>query len=136
MLDFVAAQVKYILQTYPGYSPMYTLGGKWNRESEKWTHWCEGFFPGILWLLHEATGKPEWRSAAESMTLQLAPRRYDRTVHDLGFLFGSTYLRWYQMTGDPQLRQVLIDAGRTMALRRKKEAIYILSSGPIPSSSM
>jgi len=33
---------------YPGYAPMYTVGGRWNREGERWTHWCEGFFPGIL----------------------------------------------------------------------------------------
>ena len=58
-MDFAAAQAERILRKYPGYAPMYTVGGKWNREGEPWTHWCEGFFPGILWLLHRHTGDGE-----------------------------------------------------------------------------
>src|SRR5262249_13092088 len=53
-------------------------------------------------------------------TRPLEPRRHDRAVHDLGFLFLSTYLRWYELTGDPALRDVLVEAGRTLALRRQK----------------
>src|SRR5207244_1800892 len=45
--------------------------------------------------------------------------RFDRNVHDLGFLFFSTYLRWYHLTNDARLRDILIDAGRTLALRRQ-----------------
>lgn len=55
-LDFAAKQPRHIITHYPGYTPMYTVGGRWNREGECWTHWCEGFFPGILWLLHKHTG--------------------------------------------------------------------------------
>jgi unsaturated chondroitin disaccharide hydrolase len=119
-LDFVQAQCRRILLEHPGYTPMYTVGGKWDRDGERWTHWCEGFFPGILWLLHKATGNAEWREPAEQLSKALLPRRFDRTVHDLGFLFFSTYLRWYRLTNDPALRAVLIDAGRTLALRREK----------------
>jgi unsaturated chondroitin disaccharide hydrolase len=129
---------------------MYTVGGRWNREGERWTHWCEGFFPGILWLLHKHTAEcsrlaprvggnsrsewptiaPEWRTLAERYTRPLAPRRHDRTVHDLGFLFFSTYLRWYHLTGDPALRELLIDAGRTLALRRQKGGYLASFVGP------
>jgi unsaturated chondroitin disaccharide hydrolase len=35
-------------------------------------------------------------------------------------LFFSTYLRWYRLTNDPALKQILVDAGRTLALRRQK----------------
>ncbi len=119
-LDFAAAQCRRVIEKYPGYTPMYTVGGLWNREGERWTHWCEGFFPGILWLLYRHTNDPQWREQAERYTRPLEPRRLDRTVHDLGFLFGSTYLRWYRLTGAEPLRQVLIEAGRTLALRRQK----------------
>ncbi len=118
-LDFAAAQAQRIIVQYPGYAPMYTVGGRWRGEQEKWTHWCEGFFPGILWLLHKHTREASWRQLAERYSKPLEPRRFDRQVHDLGFLFFSTYLRWYRLTGDPALRQVLIDAGRTLALRRQ-----------------
>jgi unsaturated chondroitin disaccharide hydrolase len=119
-LGFAAWQARRIVNAYPGYTPMYTVGGRWKREGERWTNWCEGFFPGILWLLHRYTGDAEWRFLAERYTRPLEPRRHDRSVHDLGFLFFSTYLRWYHLTGDPKLRDVLIDAGRTLALRRQK----------------
>ena len=63
---------------------MYTVGGRWNREGELWTHWCEGFYPGIFWLLHQHTGDPEWRRRAEEYSRRLEPRKHDRAVHDLG----------------------------------------------------
>src|SRR5713226_4122697 len=118
-LHFAARQARRIIAAYPDYYPMYTVGGKWNREGQRWTHWCEGFFPGILWLLHEHTGDASWRHLAEQYSKPLEPRRFDREVHDLGFLFFSTYLRWYCLTGDPALEKILIDAGRTLALRRQ-----------------
>lgn len=118
-LDFAAVQSRQILAKYPDYQPMYTVGGKWKKEGELWTHWCEGFYPGIYWLLFEATQDVFWRRHAEEASRRLEPRRWDRKVHDLGFLFFSTYLRWYHQTGDPALKQVLIDAGRTLALRRQ-----------------
>src|SRR5271156_5570376 len=111
-LDFAAAQAERVLTTNPDYTPMYTVSGLWNREGERWTHWCEGFYPGIFWLLAMHTGEPQWRDAAELSSRPLEPRRFDRTVHDLGFLFFSTYLRWYHLTGDDALKQELIDAGR------------------------
>jgi unsaturated chondroitin disaccharide hydrolase len=129
-LEFAAAQAQRIVATHPGYAPMYTVRGRWNREGERWTHWCEGFFPGVLWLLHQHTCDPKWRRLAEQYTRSLEPRRHDRTVHDLGFLFLSTYLRWYESTGDPALRDVLIVAGRMLALRRQAGGYLASFLGP------
>src|SRR5262249_40045797 len=93
-------------------------------------HWCEGFYPGIFWLLHKHMGEAQWRQWAEHYSRPLAPRRFDRTVHDLGFLFFSTYLRWSHLTGDAALRDVLIDAGRTLALRRQQGGYLASFVGP------
>jgi unsaturated chondroitin disaccharide hydrolase len=129
-LAFAARQARHILTAYPGYYPMYTVAGRWNREGERWTPWCEGFFPGILWLLHNYTGDREWRTWAEQYSRPLEARRGDRTVHDLGFLFFSTYLRWYHRTGDPALRDVLVDAGRTLAQRHQPGGYLASFMGP------
>ncbi len=129
-LDFAGRQARCIIDAYPGYSPMYTVGGKWNREGQRWTHWCEGFFPGILWLLHEHTGDATWRRFAEQYSKPLEPRRFDRDVHDLGFLFFSTYLRWYHLTRDPAIKNIILDAGRTLALRRQKGGYLASFIGP------
>ena len=129
-LDLAAGRARRILDRYPGYTPMYTVGGRWNREGERWTHWCEGFFPGILWLLYKTTKDEEWARHARMLSHRLEPRQHDRTVHDLGFLFLSTYLREYRLTGAAHLRDVLIQAGRTLALRRQKGGYLASFVGP------
>jgi unsaturated chondroitin disaccharide hydrolase len=48
-------------------------------------------------------------------------------VHDLGFLFWSTYKRWFDLTGDPALNAVLIQAGQTMGLRFHEKGAYLRS---------
>jgi unsaturated chondroitin disaccharide hydrolase len=109
---------------------MYTVGGRWGREGELWTHWCEGFYPGIYWLLYKYARERFWRDAAERTSKALEPRRHDRAVHDLGFLFLSTHMRWYHLSGDPALANVLIEAGRTLALRRQKGGYLASFIGP------
>lgn len=126
-VDFAAQQVRNVVERYPGYYPMYTVGGKWNQEGELWTHWCDGFLPGMMWLLHERTGDAWWRQKAEEYSKPLEPRKMDRDVHDLGFIFISTYYRWYQLTQDPALKEVLIQAGQTMGLRFNENGRFLRS---------
>jgi unsaturated chondroitin disaccharide hydrolase len=69
-----------------------------------------------MWILHKLTGDGFWRERAESHSRVLAPRRFDREVHDLGFIFLSSWGRWLEFVGDdePQ-RQRLIDGLVTAA---------------------
>jgi unsaturated chondroitin disaccharide hydrolase len=60
----------------------------------------------------------------------LEDRRHDRSVHDLGFLFFSTYLREFHLTGDQHCVDVLVDAGRTLALRRQRGGYLASFVGP------
>jgi unsaturated chondroitin disaccharide hydrolase len=48
-------------------------------------------------------------------------------VHDLGFLFWSTWKRWYDLTADPAVNAVVIQAGQTMALRFQEKGQYLRS---------
>jgi unsaturated chondroitin disaccharide hydrolase len=57
----------------------------------------------------------------------LEPRKNDRDVHDLGFIFLSTYYRWYQVTRDPALQQVVLQAGKTMAMRYNEKGQFLRS---------
>ena len=101
----------------PDFFPIYTRGGRWRHDGEGWTDWCSGFHAGMMWLLAERTGEPDWRRHAEHYSRLLEPKQHDRNVHDLGFIFLNTYLPWYRKAGDARLRDVLITAGRTLALR-------------------
>ena len=112
---------------YPDFFPIYTEGGRWKHAGESWTDWCAGFHTGMMWMIAERTGDRWWREKAEHYSRLLEHRQHDRDVHDLGFIFLNTYLPWYRRTGDDQLRQVLITAGRTLALRFNREGKYLRS---------
>ena len=81
----------------------------------------------MMWLIAERTGDAWWRQTAEHYSRLLEHRQHDRNVHDLGFIFLNTYLPWYRATGDDRLRQVLITAGRTLALRFNPKGKYLRS---------
>ncbi|NOZ49609.1 MAG: glucuronyl hydrolase, partial [Chloroflexi bacterium] len=125
--EFAQEQVDELITLYPDFFPIYTQGGKWRHEGELWTNWCEGFLGGMMWLFHRRTGSPEWRARAEHYSRRLEPRKVDRDVHDLGFVFWSTWKRWYDLTGDPALNDIIITAGKTMGLRFQEKGQYLRS---------
>ena len=126
-LDFAQQQVRALIDRDPDFYPMYTRDGRWRHDGEAWTHWCDGFLPGMMWIFHRRTGDPEWAKQAERYTTPLEPRKMDRNVHDLGFIFFSTYHRWYKETGDQKLNDVVIQAGRTLAKRFQEKGRYLAS---------
>lgn len=128
--DCEQAKVRGTIERYPDYFPMYTTGGKWDRSGALWTDWCGGFFAGMMWRFHERTGDAWWRERAEHYSKLLEHRQHDRNVHDLGFLFMNTYARWHELTGDAALRDVLIRAGRTLAMRMQKGHYLASFVGP------
>ena len=126
-VDFAARQVSRLVRTRPGAFPIYTVDGRWHVESEAWTNWTEGFLGGLLWILAGRTSDAWLREQAEAYSLLIEPRKDDRDVHDLGFLFMSTWKRWADLTGDPSRLDVVIHAGKTMALRFNREGRYLRS---------
>ena len=126
-LDFAERQVLDLTEKNPDFFPMYTVGGKWHHTGELWTHWTDGFLGGMMWQFFIRTKNPAWRTKAEHYSKLLEHRQHDRNVHDLGFIFLSTYLPWYQLTGDTHLHDVLIQAGRTLAMRFQEKGRYLRS---------
>ena len=127
VLEFAQRQVAATVEGYPDFFPIYTRQGKWHHEGELWTDWTGGFFAGMMWQFYRRTADVAWRARAEHYSRLLEPRRLDRNVHDLGFIFLNTYLPWHQLTGDAALRDVLIQAGRTLAQRFKEKGQYLSS---------
>ncbi len=125
--DFAAVQLRQLVKAHPGQFPMYTRQGKWDLSGETWTNWCEGFLGGQLWLIFMRTHDPYWRGLAEKYSRLIEPRKFDREVHDLGFLFLPTWKRWYDLDGDPELNVVVVQAGCTLALRYQEKGRYLRS---------
>jgi unsaturated chondroitin disaccharide hydrolase len=122
-----AIKLRRLVEHAPDRFPLYTVGGSWSLEGEAWTNWCEGFLAGQLWLLAEHTGDPFFRDRAERYSLLIEHRKDDRAVHDLGFLFWSSWKRWLDITGDPAKDAVLVHAGRTAASRFNSRGRYLPS---------
>jgi unsaturated chondroitin disaccharide hydrolase len=79
--------------------------------------WTSGFFPGSLWYLYEATGKATWRTAAADYTARMAPAKFDKSQHDLGFMLGASYGNGYRLTKDPSYRDALLAGATTLVTR-------------------
>ncbi len=126
-LEFAEGQVSQLIERHPDFFPIYTVNGKWHHEGELWTDWTGGFLAGMMWQFHRRTGSNEWRERAEHYSRLLEHRQHDRNVHDLGFIFLNTYLPWYELSGEPSLHDVLIQAGRTLAKRFQPKGHYLCS---------
>ena len=131
-MAFAQKQVQTVVERYPDFYPMYTEKGRWKHDGPKWTHWCDGFFPGMMWLFarHKGENSAEgryWMDLAVRYSRPLEPRKLDRDVHDLGFIFFSTYHRWHRVVREKAINDVLIQAGQTMALRFKEKGQYLRS---------
>jgi unsaturated chondroitin disaccharide hydrolase len=140
-LDFAEKQVRALIEGNPDFYPIYTLNGKWKHEGQAWTRWCDGFLPGMMWIFHKrallskrhqtnGSGLPEssfWFEKAIAYSQPLESRQHDRDVHDLGFIFFSSYYRWYQATKEPDLNVVLMQAGQTLAQRFQEKGQYLRS---------
>ncbi len=126
-LGFAEKQVARVVEKYPDYFPIYTEGGSWKHDGQLWTDWTGGFLAGMMWQFHRRTGNADWRTRAEHYSKLLEHRQHDRDVHDLGFIFLNTYLPWFQLTRNPELHDVLIQAGRTLAMRFQQRGQYLRS---------
>ncbi len=128
---FAQKQVRKLIEKNPGFYPLYTQNGVWKHEGPAWTHWCDGFLPGMMWIFRKHAGDSAdgkfWQEHAARYSKEIEPRKNDRDGHDLGFLFLPTYYRWYRLSREPALREVLIEDGKTMATRFKEKGQYLRS---------
>ena len=130
--SFAKTQVRALIEREPDLYPMYTVNGKWRHDGPVWTDWCDGFLPGQMWVFHRRLGPAGsegewWRDQAIRYTKPLEARKQDRDVHDLGFIFLSTFYRWRQLEKTQELNEILVEAGQTLAQRYMDRGQYLRS---------
>lgn len=131
-LRFAQKQIKRLIEKHPDYYPVYTRNGVWEHDSPALAHWCDGFLPGIMWLFYKKLGPNEadsryWWENAIRYSRPLEVRKSAPDAHDLGFIFLTAYHRWFQCAHDNSVRDVMIAAGRTLALGFDEKAQYLRS---------
>jgi len=87
---------------------------RWIRENLDWT---EGFWPGICWILYQYSGDTLWENAALLSQEKIINHRFDRSTHDLGFIFNNSYGKAYRITEKEEYKQILIDAANSLVSR-------------------
>jgi unsaturated chondroitin disaccharide hydrolase len=117
-LDYCVARATQTARvaTDPGQVPNAVVNGR-----EEWSFtrpgsWTCGFWPGILWYLHEYTGDQEWRERAERFTAPVIPAATGPArSHDVGFMAFPSIGNGYRLTGNPAYKRALIQAADSLA---------------------
>lgn len=122
----VENKLRRLIEDHPDQIPVYTEAGRWHLDSDGWAPvWTSGFLAGMLWALADHTSDPYWRRAAERYCLLFEDRKNDTNTHDIGFLFTTSWDRWYQKTQSPQQAEVLVAAARSLASNYNPAGAYI-----------
>lgn len=103
---------------------------------EKWVYsqnggWVGGFWPGTLWMAYLHSGDDTFRTLALDSAGRLAPRRYDTTTHDLGFLFSPSWVTAWRLTGDDKWRAGAVQAADSLVQRYNPRGHFIRAWGAL-----
>lgn len=90
-------------------------------------NWTNGFWPGMLWQMYEATGDETYRKTAVGVEerLDVLLRSSETVDHDLGFLFLLSSVANYRKTGDMEARRRGLLAASLLALRYNLDGKFI-----------
>lgn len=92
--------------------------GKFDDIASDW--WTTGFWPGMLWIMHDMTGKDHYKDAAWHWDETLEQWFVKPTVelhHDVGFQFLSTAVIKNVLTGDEDGLRRGLEAANFLAAR-------------------
>ncbi len=90
-------------------------------------YWTNGFWPGMLWQMYEATGDEAYKTAAKGVGDRLAAVLEDSEAvdHDMGFLFLPSAVADYRKTGDLNARRRGLLAANLLAGRYNPQGKFI-----------
>nr|WP_225871086.1 glycoside hydrolase family 88 protein [Pedobacter frigiditerrae] len=89
--------------------------------------WTSGFFPGVLWYLYEYDHNAAWLTAAKKYSADIEKEKTNGVTHDMGFKIYCSIGNGYRLTNDPNYREVLITAAKTLSTRFNPKTEVILS---------
>ncbi len=79
--------------------------------------WTSGFFPGVLWFLHEYTRKSEWKMEAEKYTANIEKEKTNGITHDMGFKIYSSFGNGFRLMGEPKYKEIILQSAKTLSTR-------------------
>lgn len=93
------------------FTPPETINFKYEPRSNN--EWTSGMNTGVFWLAYELTGNQAFYDAAKKQVATYAERFRTKTNlmdHDVGFIFTPSCVADYKVTGNPESKQLALDA--------------------------
>lgn len=89
--------------------------------------WTNGFWPGMLWQMYEATGDEAYKTTAVGVEerLDAVLKSSEAVDHDVGFLFLPSSVANYRKTGDAEARRRGLLAASLLASRYNLDGKFI-----------
>ncbi|MHA7964012.1 glycoside hydrolase family 88 protein [Paenibacillus sp. CAU 1782] len=89
--------------------------------------WTNGFWPGMLWQMYNATGNGKYKEAAEGVERKLdaAFDGYDGLHHDVGFMWLHSSVANYRLTGNERAKTRGMHAANLLAGRYNPRGKFI-----------
>lgn len=88
----------------------------WNCRKATPEEWCDGFWPGILWMDYQNTRDEAVRKAAEGYTESLKGIAYRPCYdHDIGFLMFCSYGKGYEVNHSQEYKNVILASADSLA---------------------
>ena len=88
----------------------------WNCRKATPEEWCDGFWPGILWVDYQNTKDEVVRKAAEGYTESLKGIAYRPCYdHDIGFLMFCSYGKGYEVNHSQEYKDVILASADSLA---------------------
>lgn len=119
---------------YAGFRTTYTNPSSVPRSAKNGTvsnvgigDWTFGFVGGNYWYLYEYTKDEAFRKAAEATTAALEAQKNNKTSHDLGFQFMSTYGNGYRLVKTAGYLDIMKTAAASLATRYRQAPQVIQS---------
>jgi unsaturated chondroitin disaccharide hydrolase len=93
--------------------------------------WVGGHWVGLLWLAYADTQDPFFEDTARTWADYLAPRQFDTTTHDLGFLFELSHVLGSEITNDKTFIPPAIQAAESLSQRFNSRGGYFQAWGSL-----
>ena len=94
---------------------------------DKESFWTNGFWPGMLWQMYNATGDEAYKRTAESVEehLEKALRDFEGLHHDVGFMYLLSSVANYRITGNKDSYRRGVHAATLLAGRYNPNGEFI-----------
>ena len=101
--------------------------GKYDDMTESIQWWTNGFWPGLLWLGYQQTGKEEYAKDAADIEkkMDVVLDRFYSVDHDAGFLWLLSAGADFRLTGDEESKLRCIKAASILASRFNLKGRFI-----------